>query len=146
MADKGGMALADVSGTDALDRRSLALTARSLALRGEALFLIGDDRLVPVSDWDLRTRDGEPSAYRLSVAEVGGGRTMTALAAEVVHFRIGANVAAPWAGQAPLKRAQPSAGMLNAIETALGEVYETAPLGSQIVPVDRRGIRTPSEG
>ena len=131
---EGGMALADVSGADALDRRTLALTARSLALRGEAVFLIGDDRLVPVSDWDLRTRDGEPSAYRLSVAEVGGGRTMTALAAEVVHFRIGADVSAPWAGQAPLKRAQLSAGMLNAIEAALGEVYEVAPLGSQIVP------------
>ncbi len=86
------------SGSDALDRRTLALVARSLALRGEALFLIGDDRLVPVSDWDLRTRDGEPSAYRLSIPEVGGGRPMTALAAEVLHFRIGADVAAPWAG------------------------------------------------
>ena len=43
-------------------------------------------------------------------------------------------MSAPWAGQAPLKRAQLSAGMLNAIEAALGEVYEVAPLGSQIVP------------
>jgi len=131
---EGGMALADVQGTTALDRRSLALAARSLALRGEALFLIGDTRLIPATDWDLRTRDGEPSAYRLTVPEVGGGRTMTALAAETLHFRIASDLVAPWAGQAPLKRAQLSAGMLHAVETALSEVYETAPLGSQIVP------------
>jgi hypothetical protein len=123
-----------VQGTTALDRRSLALAARSLALRGEALFLIGDDRLIPATDWDLRTRDGEPTAYRLTVPEVGGGRTMTALAAETLHFRIASDLVAPWAGQAPLKRAQLSAGMLHAVETALHEVYETAPLGSQIVP------------
>ncbi len=131
---EGGLAIADVQGTTALDRRSLALAARSLAFRGEALFLIGDTRLVPAIDWDLRTRDGEPSAYRLTVPEVGGGRTMTVLAAEVLHFRIGSDLVAPWAGQAPLKRSQLSAGLLHAVETALAEVYETAPLGSQIVP------------
>ena len=38
------MALADVSGTDLLDRRTLALAARSLALRGEFLAIITDDR------------------------------------------------------------------------------------------------------
>ena len=32
---EGALALADVSGTDLLDRRTLALAARSLALRGE---------------------------------------------------------------------------------------------------------------
>lgn len=131
---EGGFALADVSGTDLLDRRSMALAARSAALRGEALFLIREDGLVPASDWDLRTRNGRPTAYRVQISEAGGGTTETALAGEVLHLRIGADVAAPYYGQAPLKRAQLTAGLLNAVETALAEIFETAPLGSQVIP------------
>ena len=130
---EGGLGLADVSGTNLLDRRSLALCARSLALRGEALFLIRD-RLIPCSDWDLKTADGRPTAYRVSVSEAGGGRSETVLAAEALHFRIGCDVSAPYYGTAPLKRAQLTAGLLNAVETALAEVFETAPLASMIVP------------
>lgn len=130
---EGGLSLADVKGTDVLDRRTLAITARALALRGEAVFLIRD-RLIPCSDWDLKTRDAEPVAYRLSVSEAGGGRTETALAGEVLHFRIGSDVSAPFYCTAPLKRAQLTAGLLQAVETALAEVYETAPIASQIVP------------
>lgn len=131
---ENGLAVATVEGTDLLDRRSLALIGRSLALRGESVFLIRDDGLVPCSDWDLRTRNGKPSAYRMSVSEAGGGTTQTALAAEVLHVRIGADPAAPWLGSAPLRRASLTAGMLQAVESALAEVYENAPLGSQIVP------------
>ncbi|MCR9128448.1 MAG: hypothetical protein NXI12_02915 [Alphaproteobacteria bacterium] len=128
-----GLSIADVTGFDLLDRRTLALAARSLALRGEAVFLMRD-RLVPAADWDVATRLGEPRAYRLSMADAGGGTSETALAGEALHFRIGSDVAAPWAGQAPLKRAALTAGLLQAVETALSEVYETAPLGSQIIP------------
>lgn len=131
---EGGLASADVTGTDLLTRRVLALAARSLALRGEALFLIRETGLVPCSDWDLRTKGGKPTAYRVSVSEAGGGTTQTALAAEVLHLRIGADVAAPWLGTAPLRRASLTAGLLQAVETALAEVYEQAPIGSQIVP------------
>ncbi len=130
---EGGLSIADVEGTDLLNRRNMALAGRSLALRGEALFLIRD-RLVPCSDWDLRTRNGFPTAYRVSVSEAGGGRSETALAGEVLHFRIGSDVAAPYYGTAPLKRAQLTAGLLNAVETALAEVFDNAPLASQIVP------------
>lgn len=131
---EGCFALADVSGTDMLDRRSLALLARSVALRGEAMFLIRDDALVPCSDWDLSTRNGVPRAYRVSISEAGGGTTQTALAAEVLHLRIGSDPAAPWLGSAPLKRASLTASMLNAVESALAEVFENAPIGSAIVP------------
>lgn len=132
---EGGLSLADVEGTPLLTRRILAMAGRSLALRGEAVFLIRDTgAVVPCSDWDLSTRDGVPRAYRLSISEAGGGTTQTALAAEVLHFRTGVDIITPWAGQAPLKRAQMTAGTLNAIENALSEVYENAPLGSQIVP------------
>jgi len=131
---EGGLGLADVKGTDLLDRRSLALCGRSLALRGEALFLMRDDGLVPCSDWDLTTRNSRPRAYRVSISEAGGGRTETALAGEVLHFRIGSDVGAPYFGTAPLKRAQLTASMLNAVETALADVFETAPLASMIVP------------
>lgn len=136
---EGGFALADVSGTDLLDRRSLALIGRSAALRGEAVFLIRDEGLVPCSDWDLRTRHGRPTAYRLSISEAGGGTTQTALAGEVLHLRIGCDPAAPYYGTAPLKRASLTAGMLNAVESALAEVFDNAPLGSQIVPYPESG-------
>jgi hypothetical protein len=129
-----GFALADVVGTNLIDRRSLALIGRSLALRGESVFLIREEKLVPCADWDLRTRDGTPTAYRVSVSEAGGGRTETALAAEVLHLRIGCDPAAPYLGSAPLRRSALTAGLLNTLEAALSEVYEFAPLGSQIVP------------
>jgi hypothetical protein len=131
---EGCFALADVQGTELITRHMLAMGARSLALRGEAVFLIRETGLVPCADWDLRTRDGKPTAYRVSISEAGGGTTQTALAAEVLHVRIGADPVAPWSGTAPLKRASLTAGMLQAVESALAEVYEHAPLGSQIVP------------
>lgn len=131
---EGAFALADVQGTDILDRHSLALIGRTLALRGEAVFLIRD-RLIPFSDWDLSTRFGIPRAYRGQISEAGGGQSVTALAAEVLHIRIASDLAAPWAGRSPLSRVSLSASMLAEVETALRDVYRDAPLGSQIVPV-----------
>jgi hypothetical protein len=132
---ENGLSLADVSGTDLLDRRSLAMAARALALRGEAVFVITDQGLVPASDWDLSTRNGKPRAYRLSIAEIGGGRIETRLAQEVLHVTTGTDVSAPWAGQAPLRRAQLTASTLDAIERALSEIYADAPIGSMVVPM-----------
>lgn len=131
---EGALAAADVSGTDYLDRRSMAIAARSMALRGEAVFLIRPDRLVPVADWDLSTRDGVPRAYRISISEAGGGRSETVLAGEVLHFRLASDAVAPWSGQAPLRRAQLTAQLMQAIEEALREVYQLGPIGSQVVP------------
>ncbi|MGO4643233.1 phage portal protein [Mesorhizobium sp. 2RAF45] len=131
---ENGFGLATVQGTNILNRRTMAMLGRSLALRGEALFLIRDG-LVPCSDWDLRTRNGRPSAYRVSVSEAGGGTTQTALAGEVLHLRIGADPAAPWLGTAPLRRSSLTASLLQAVESSLAEVFENAPLGSQVVPM-----------
>lgn len=136
---EGGFALAEVDGTDMLDTRTLALIGRSVALRGEAVFKISDTGLVPCSDWDLRTKGGKPVAYRVSISEAGGGTTETLLAGEVLHIRIGVDPAAPWLGAAPLRRASLTAGLLNAVESALSEVFENAPLGSQIVPFPESG-------
>ena len=135
---EGAFALADVSGTDLLDRRSMGLLARSLAFRGEAVFLIRD-WLVAASDWDVSTRDGQPRAYRLSIPEAGGGRSETVLAGEVLHVRLAADPVAPWTGQAPLRRAALSAELLHQLETALRDVFRDAPLGSMIVPLDAGG-------
>lgn len=131
---EGALQAADVEGAPMLDRRCMGIAARSLAFRGEAVFLIRGDRLVPVADWDLSTRDGSPRAYRLSVSEAGGGRSETALAPEVLHFRLASDAVAPWTGQAPLRRAQITAQMMQAIEEALREVYQMAPIGSLVVP------------
>ena len=131
---EAGFTLADVTGTDLFDRRSLALLGRSLALRGEAVFLIRD-RLVPITDWDITTRHGEPRAYRCHVSEISGGRAETVLAGEVLHFRIGSSMVTPWAGTSPLRRASLSGDMLAAVETALRDVYQSAPIGSVIIPL-----------
>ncbi|MGD9846667.1 MAG: phage portal protein [Variibacter sp.] len=130
-----GFTLAAVEGTDLLPGSTLALMGRSLALRGESVFLIREDRLVPCSDWDLKTAYGKPTAYRVSIPEAGGGTSTTALAGEVLHIRIGCDPAAPYYGTAPLRRASLTAGMLNAVESALAEVFELAPIGSQVVPM-----------
>lgn len=131
---ESAFALADVTGTDLLDRRTMAIIGRALALRGEAVFLIRD-RLVACADWDISTRDGTPRAYRVSVSDVSGPRSETALAAEVLHLRIGADLVTPWAGRAPLHRAPLSASLLQEVETALRDVYRDAPMGSAIVHV-----------
>lgn len=131
---EGALSLADVKGTDLLDRARMAMIGRSLALRGEALMLIEETGLVPASDWDLSTRNGLPRAYRLSIPEAGGGTTRTALSAEVLHVRIGVDPSMPWLGTAPLRRSQLTAELLHAVEGALSEAYQNAPLGSQIVP------------
>lgn len=130
---ESGLAIADVSGTDMLNRESMALAARALALRGEAVFVI-DDRLLPCSDWDLTTRFAKPTAYRVSVPDTGGGQTRTVLAAEVLHFRTGASMNMPYVGQPPLRRSALTAGLLQHVETALAEIYQHAPIGSAIVP------------
>jgi hypothetical protein len=136
---EGAFALADVSGADMLDRRSMALLARSLALRGEAVFLITGAGLLPCAEWDLSTRGGIPRAYRVSVSDAGGATSQTALAAEVLHFRIGADLMTPWSGQSPLRRAPLTASLLAEVETALRDVYRDAPIGSQIVPLPDGG-------
>lgn len=132
---ENAFALADVEGTDLLDRRSMALLARSTAIRGEAVMLITGEGLLPCADWDLSTRNGVPRAYRLSLSEAGGSRTVTALAAEVLHLRIAADIVAPWMGQAPLRRSSLTASLLHEVETALRDVYRDAPLGSLILPL-----------
>lgn len=148
---ESGFTLADVTGTDLLDRRTLAMMARSLALRGEAMFLIRD-RLLPCTDWDVKTRFAEPVAYRVSLSEIGGGTSQTVLAGEVLHVRIGSSPAAPWAGTAPLHRASLSAELLQQVETALRDVWRDAPVGSQIVPLpdssaeDMAGLRRSFRG
>lgn len=132
---ESGLGIASVDGTAALTPRTLTLMARQLGLHGEAVFWLSEGGLLPASQWDLRTRDGVPTAYRLTLPDVGGGRSFTALAPEVLHVRVAADVAEPWRGVSPLKRASLTAGLLHALESALAEVYETAPLGSQITPM-----------
>ena len=148
---EGAFALADVTGTDLLTRRTMALMGRALALRGEAVFLIRD-RLVPVTDWDVKTRDGDPVAYRVSVSEIGGGTSRTVLAGEVLHVRIGASPVTPWAGTAPLHRASLSASLLQEVEAGLRDTWRDAPMGSMIVPLpdssseDMAGLRRSFRG
>ena len=130
---ESGLSLAETD-ESFLTPEALAMTARGLALRGEALFLLRD-RLIPVSDFDVTTRGGVPVAYRVSVPDTGGGRNETVLAGEVLHFRIGVEARTPWRGTSPLRRSSLTAGLLHAVEDSLAEVFENAPLGSQVTPM-----------
>lgn len=130
-----GLSLAEVQGITLLSPRILSLAGRALGLRGEAVFVIRGDRLMPASHWDVTTRGGVPRAYRVEIPDTGGARAETVLAPEVLHFRVGSDALAPWAGTAPLKRASLTASLLHAIEDALAETYAMAPLGSQIAPM-----------
>lgn len=136
---QNSLSLAAVDGTDMLTPPALAMIGRSLALRGEFVALIDGDQLVPASDWDVRTRNSIPVAYRLSVPEAGGGRSMTALAGEVLHVRINADPSAPWLGVSPLRTASLSANILHTIETALAEMFAAVPLGSSVLPMPEMG-------
>ena len=55
---EGVLSGADITGTDILDRATMALVARSLALRGEFVGIIGET-IIPASDWDVSTRGGQ---------------------------------------------------------------------------------------
>ncbi len=129
-----GLSISDVKGTELLTPALLGTTSRCLALRGEAVLYLTPEQLLPVSDWELSTRYGQPRAYRLSISEAGGGQSVTALAGEVLHFRIGSDAASPWTGTAPLHRANLTASMLHAVEAALAEAFENMPLGTQVLP------------
>lgn len=131
---EGGLSVADVEGTELLTPAMLALAARALALRGECVFYMTDDRLIPASDWDLTTRFSRPVAYRLGLPDTGGGKSIMALAGEVLHLKIGADVTMPYVGQSPLRRARLTAGLLQVVESALSETYANAPLGSSVIP------------
>jgi hypothetical protein len=113
--------------------------ARQIALNGEAVYLITEFGLVPATDWEVTTRNGQPRAYRLSLPEAGGGRTVTALAAEVLHPRIGTDNLTPWIGTAPLRRSSLTGALLHSVEAALSETFENAPIGSLIVPLPDSG-------
>lgn len=131
---EGALTASEVTGTDLLPRAVMAQAARALALRGESLWYFGDAGLLPVSDYDYSTRHGVIRAYRLTIPDAGGAYSVTALPAEVLHFKIGVDSSNPWQGTAPLKRAALTAELLHTLETALAEVYANAPIGSQVVP------------
>ena len=131
---ENGLSVADVDGTDLLTKRALALAGRALALRGEAVFVIEDTGLLPCSDWDMTTRFSKPTAYRVGIPDAGGGTTRTVLAAEVLHFRTGADMNMPYLGQSPLRRSGLTAGLLHHVETVLSDVYRDGPIGSSVVP------------
>ncbi|MBI6628271.1 phage portal protein [Pontibaca salina] len=133
------LSLADVDGADMLDRRTMALLGRSLALRGEFVAYISEDGLVPASDWVISTRNGKPRAYSLTLPDTSGGHEVTALAGEVLHVVIGADLAQPYFGSSPLRRASLTGDLLATLESALGEAYAAMPLGSQIVPFPEAG-------
>lgn len=127
-----GLSMAETE-SDLLTPEVLASMGRQLAAEGNSVWLITPQGLVPVSDYSLTTLDSRPRAYRVTIPGILGGEQQMALAGEIIHIRIGADVRAPWQGVAPLRRAQISAGLLNATEVALAETFRDAPIGSKML-------------
>ncbi len=127
-----GLAMA-VTDCDLLTPDVLMAMGRQLASEGNSVWHVTPMGLVPVSEYDLTTEDGRPKGYRLTIPDIRGSSQITALAGEVLHIRIGADARAPWQGIAPLRRAQISAGLLNATEVALAETFRDAPIGSKVL-------------
>src|SRR3546814_16493941 len=68
---ENGFSMADVEGTDLLDRRSLALDGRSVPISGEAVFLMRCG-LIPASDGVIYTRHGSPGTASLRIDTAPG--------------------------------------------------------------------------
>lgn len=127
-----GLSMAETD-SELLTPEVLAAIGRQLATEGNSVWHITPAGLVPVSDYSLTTTGSRPRAYRLTVPEINGGEQVIALADEVLHIRIGADVRMPWQGVAPLRRAQISAALLSATETALAETFRDAAFGSKVI-------------
>lgn len=74
----------------------------------------------------------------MALPEIGGGRSETVLAGEVLHFRIGCDAVTPWAGSAPLARVKLSALLLEEITGALCDVSRREPRKVPLRLVDQR--------
>ena len=102
----------------------LALAGRGLSARGEAVFLImvdGDEvSLAPAGTWDING-DADPATWRYRVDLTGPSGTTSGTYPHdaVVHFRINADPRTPWRGKSPLKRAEATAKLAEAIEKSL---------------------------
>lgn len=127
-----GLSMAETD-SELLTPEVLASMGRQLATEGNSVWHITPMGLVPVSEYDLTTSEGKPKGYRLTIPDIRGSYQVTALAGEVLHLRIGADARSPWQGVAPLRRAQISAGLLNATEVALAETFRDAPIGSKVL-------------
>lgn len=134
---EAGLAQAETS-LDVLTPEVLGMAGRSLGYSGEALFVMRGDELVAANSWTVATKGSKPVAYRVTVPDVGGGRSDTVLAGEVLHFKIGSPVERPWSGTSPLQRASLTAEMLYAVEDALADVFTNAPLGTKVVATPER--------
>ena len=127
-----GLSMAETD-SEWLTPEVLASMGRQLATEGNSVWHVTPMGLVPVSEYDLTTSEGKPKGYRLTIPDIRGSYQVTALAGEVLHLRIGADMRSPWQGVAPLRRAQISAGLLNATEVALAETFRDAPIGSKVL-------------
>lgn len=142
---EAGLSQAAVQGAPELKPATLAIIGRQLATTGDAVFLITEDGLRPANGWDVKTKQGQPTAYRLELPDMGGSQSVPALAAEVFHVSIGSAASEPWHGSAPLHRASLTAELLQAIESTLRDVYTDAPIGSQVVPFPESQEETNNE-
>jgi len=128
-----GLSMAETD-SDLLTPEVLASIGRQLATEGNSVWYIGPTGLLPVASYSVATTDeGKPRAYHICIPGIDSSSQSTALAGEVLHIRIGADARLPWRGIAPLRRAPISAGLLNATETALAEVFRDAPVGSKVL-------------
>ena len=128
-------ASAVVAGPEAarlLTRATLMLIGRSLVLRGDLVMLPEGSALVPASTFDIR---GGPNdwAYRCDFAGPSSSVSRFLPAQSVLHFRINADPARPWKGQAAHSLATATAATAASAEAAAASEAKIAI--SRLVPV-----------
>ena len=111
----------------------LALVGRTLAARGELVAAIqigvNGSILLPTTSHDV-TGGANPATwfYRADFTGPSTAYTRGLRAGEVLHFRLGADVKAPWRGRSPLSRAIETGALSVAIEEAI-KIESQLPIG-----------------
>ena len=120
----------------ALPPWALGRIGRELVLRGHSVWWKSTaSGLLPVSDVDVRGVSASPDRwrYRITLPSPGSSITRTVTADQVLHVRIGAPTARPWAGSSPLAQSQATVDVLKEIDRSWKEEH-AGPVG-HLVPV-----------
>ena len=115
---------------DARTHRALSATSR-----GKLWWTSRNSGLLPVSSHDVQGQSASPDrwTYTLTLPAPSTSITKRASSDTVLHLRIGATMARPWAGKSPIENAAGSRKVLEQVERNLHEEH-AGPVGS-ILPV-----------
>ena len=125
----------------------LGRIGRALVLSGESIWYSGTSGLLPVSDHDIQGRSAVADRWQYRITMPAPSRSITKRvpADRIMHVRIGATTARPWAGVSPLVEAKATRGVIEAIESSLSQEHG-GPVGHVIGVPDPEGSGAVADG